>query len=134
MANRNYESLVAGMRERPTIFDAEDVLKKDYKVRFPERSAITLWNTPEISQFRGVQEALDDEEERRHNAQLEQLELRQAANRSETSMPDMEFVAAEVMRSRIAQMQPSVQRAFLQARLEKLRQKEREISNPVSDE
>jgi hypothetical protein len=43
---------------------------------------------------------LDDEEERRHNAQLEQLELRQAANRSETSMPDMEFIAAEVMRSR----------------------------------
>jgi hypothetical protein len=31
-------------------------------------------------------------------------------------------------------MHPSVQRAFLQARLEKLRQKEREISNPVSDE
>jgi hypothetical protein len=46
--NRNYESLVAGMRERPTIFDAEDVLKKDYKVRFPDRRAITLWNTPEI--------------------------------------------------------------------------------------
>ena len=43
---------------------------------------------------------MDDEEERRHNAQLEQLELRRAANASETSMPDMEFVAAEVMRSR----------------------------------
>jgi hypothetical protein len=98
--NRNYESLVAGMRERPTIFDAEDVLRKDYKVRFPDRRAITLWNTPEISQFRGVQEAHDDMEERVHNAQLEQMELRRAANRSETSMPDMEFVAAEVMRSR----------------------------------
>jgi hypothetical protein len=98
--NRNYESLVAGMRERPTIFDAEEVLRKDYKVRFPDRRAITLWNTPEISQFRGVQEGMDDEEERRHNAQLEQLELRRAANASETSMPDMEVVAAEVMRSR----------------------------------
>jgi hypothetical protein len=31
-------------------------------------------------------------------------------------------------------MHPSVQRAFLQARLEKLRQKEREIRTPVSDE
>ena len=39
-----------------------------------------------------------------------------------------------LLRSRIAQMQPSVQRAFLQARLEKLREKEREIHNPVSDE
>ena len=134
MANRNYESLVAGMRERPTIFDAEDVLKKDYKVRFPDRRAITLWNTPEISQFRGVQEAHDEMEERQRNAQLEQIARRQAANRSETSMPDLEFVASEVMRSRIAQMQPSVQRAFLQARLEKLREKEREIRNPVSDE
>jgi len=98
--NRNYESLVAGMRERPTIFDAEDVLKKDYKVRFPDRRAITLWNTPELSQFRGVQEAHDEMEERVHNAQLEQMELRRAAASSETSMPDMEFVAAEVMRSR----------------------------------
>ena len=39
-----------------------------------------------------------------------------------------------LLRSRIAQMQPSVQRAFLQARLEKLREKEREIRTPVSDE
>jgi hypothetical protein len=39
-----------------------------------------------------------------------------------------------LLRSRIAQMHPSVQRAFMQARLEKLRQKEREIRNPVSDE
>ena len=40
----------------------------------------------------------------------------------------------QLLRSHIAQMQPSVQRAFLQARLEKLREKEREIRNPVSDE
>ena len=40
----------------------------------------------------------------------------------------------QLLRSHIARMQPSVQRAFLQARLEKLREKEREIRNPVSDE
>ena len=68
--NRNYESLVAGMRHQPTIFDAEDVLKKDYKVRFPDRRAITLWSTPELSQFRGIHEAHDEMEERVHNAQL----------------------------------------------------------------
>jgi hypothetical protein len=39
-----------------------------------------------------------------------------------------------LLRSRIAQMHPSVQRTFLHARLEKLRQKEREVRNPVSDE
>ena len=100
MKNRSYESLVAGMRERPTIFDAEAVLKKDYKVKFPDRRAITLWNTPEISQFRGVQEALDDEEERRNNAQLEQLELHKVARETETSVPDMTFVVDELRRGR----------------------------------
>ena len=40
----------------------------------------------------------------------------------------------QLLRSRIARMHPSVQRAFLQARLQKLREKEREIRSPVSDE
>ena len=40
----------------------------------------------------------------------------------------------QLLRSRIAQLLPSVQRAFLQARLEKLREKEREIRNPVSED
>jgi hypothetical protein len=40
----------------------------------------------------------------------------------------------QLLRSRIAQMHPSVQRAFLQARLEKQREKGREIRTPVSDE
>ena len=43
----------------------------------------------------------------------------------------------QLLRSHIARMHPSVQRAFLQARLEKLREKEREIRNErkqVSDD
>jgi hypothetical protein len=96
--NYSYEGLA--MRQAPTIFDAEEVLKKDYKIRFPDRRAIMLWNTPELSQFRGIQEDHDDMEERMHNAQLEQLELRRAARTSDTNMVDMEFVAAEVQRSR----------------------------------
>jgi hypothetical protein len=40
----------------------------------------------------------------------------------------------QLLRSRIAQLLPSVQRAFLQARLDKLREKEREIRNPVSED
>ena len=100
MPNRSYESLAAGMRVVPTIFDAEEVLKRDYKIRFPDRRAITLWNTPELSQFRGIMEDHDAMEERMHNAQLEQMELRQAARTSETALPDMEFVAAEAMRAR----------------------------------
>ena len=42
----------------------------------------------------------------------------------------------QLLRSHIARMHPSVQRAFLQARLEKLREKEREsrTRNPASDD
>jgi hypothetical protein len=40
----------------------------------------------------------------------------------------------QLLASRIAQMHPSVQKAFLQARLEKLREKERAIRTPVPDE
>jgi len=76
MKERSYEGLVAGMRERPTIFDEEEVLRKDYPLKLPDRRAITMWNTPEISQFRGVQEEMDAEEERLYNAQVEHLEIR----------------------------------------------------------
>jgi hypothetical protein len=40
----------------------------------------------------------------------------------------------QLLRSRIAQMHPSVQRASLQARLEKLTEQERQVRTPVSDE
>jgi len=90
MKERSYEGLVAGMRERPTIFDAEEVLRKDYKVKFPDRRAITMWNTPEISQFRGVQEEMDEEEERRYNAQVEHLEIRREGRQNETATPEMD--------------------------------------------
>jgi hypothetical protein len=40
----------------------------------------------------------------------------------------------QLLSSRIAQMHPSVQRAFLQARPEKLREKERAIRTPEPDE
>ncbi len=103
MKERSYEGLVAGMRERPTIFDAEEVLRKDYKVRFPDRRAITLWNTPEISQFRGVQEEMDEEEERRYNAQVEKLEINRAGRENETATPEMDFLASELQRGRQSQ-------------------------------
>ena len=100
MKERNYEALVAGMRERPTIFDAEETIRKDYPLKLPDRRYITLWNTPEISQFRGVQESLDEEAERRHNAAIQQLEIQKTARDMDVSTPDMQFVADELQRQR----------------------------------
>ena len=61
-AGPTYEHLAAKMREAPTFAVAEDVIKKDYPLKLPSRRSIQLWNTPEISQFRGYQEDLDVEE------------------------------------------------------------------------
>ena len=51
----SYEVLVAGMREKPTFALAEDLVKRDHPLKLPSRRFIQLWNTPEISQFRGYQ-------------------------------------------------------------------------------
>ncbi len=79
MKERNYESLRAGMREVPTITDAEEVIRTQGKIKLPDRRAITLWDSREMSQFRGMGEDLEKAEERRHVAQVEHLEARQAA-------------------------------------------------------
>ena len=100
---RSYEGLAAGMRERPTIFGAEEVLRKDYPLKLPDRRAITMWNTPEISQFRGVQEEMDEEEERRYNAQVERLEINREGRQNDTATPEMDFLASELQRSRQSQ-------------------------------
>ncbi len=77
MKERDYESLRA-MRVVPTITTAEEVIRTQPKIQLPDRRAITLWNSPELSQFRGVSEGMNGEEERRHVAQAAQLDVRQA--------------------------------------------------------
>ena len=67
----SYEKLVSGLREKPTFAVAEDVIKKDYKLKLPDRRYIQLLNTPEISQFRGYQEDLDENEKHRDQHERE---------------------------------------------------------------
>ena len=62
MAPNNYAELSAKMREKPTFGVAEEVIKKDFPLKLPNRTFINLWNTPEISQFRGYQDDLDEPE------------------------------------------------------------------------
>ncbi len=91
MKERDYESLRA-MRVAPTITTAEEVIRTQPKIKLPDRRAITLWNSPELSQFRGVSEGLNEEEERRHVAQAAQLDVRQAARAGGVPQPDIAFM------------------------------------------
>ncbi len=92
MKERNYEALMAGMRKVPTITDAEELIRNQPKIKLPDRRSIALWNSPELGQFRGVSEDLDAAEERRHKAQLEQLEIKKASRDGDVAVPDMNFV------------------------------------------
>jgi len=71
----SYSEFAAKMRERPTFAVAEKVLQQDYKLKLPNRTFIQLFNTPEISQFRGYQNELDEAEKRRQTLQKERMEI-----------------------------------------------------------
>ena len=58
------------------------------------RRSIQLPNTPEISQFRGYQESLDDDERRRHVMRVEREELHHTARETQNSNADPHPAAA----------------------------------------
>ncbi len=67
----------------------------------PSRRSLQLWDTPEISQFRGYQGSLDESEARWHTAQVEQLDLRQAAREARSAeMPNMEIIGEKLTQQR----------------------------------
>lgn len=90
----NYEELAAQrMRPRPSLTSAEEVIKKDFPLKLPNRTHIRLWNTPEVSQFRGYQENADEREERLHIIRAEQEVIGQQARiASDGGMPEMHIV------------------------------------------
>ena len=93
MAPNNYAELSAKMREKPTFGVAEEVIKKDFPLKLPRRTFINLWNTPEISQFRGYQDDLDESEKRRSQAQREKQDIGVAARAAGAQvLPDMNIV------------------------------------------
>ena len=86
----SYTEMAAKMRERPTFAVAEKVLQQDYKLKLPSRTFIRLWNTPEISQFRGYQNDLDESEKRRQTLQRERLDIGAATREAGMHLyPDM---------------------------------------------
>lgn len=89
---KDYATLAARMREKPTFASAEEVIKKDYPLKLPSRTFIHLWNTPEISQFRGYQEDLDKDEENKEKHEKEKIEINHAAREAGTPTVDMSIV------------------------------------------
>ncbi len=53
MKERNYEAPVAGMHKKETCEGAEEVIKKDFKLKLPDRRYIHMRNSPEIALCRG---------------------------------------------------------------------------------
>ena len=81
------------MRHRPTIFDAEEILKKDYPLKLPDRRYIHMYNSPELSQFRGVQTNLNDFEEKQAKAVAEGALIRQIGREQGHNTVDITAVA-----------------------------------------
>jgi hypothetical protein len=88
---RDYTTLAARMRERPSFATAEETLKKDYPLKLPDRRYIQLWNTPEISQFRGVQDEIEAAEDHRDQYEKEKAEIRQVARETGVHTPDIDM-------------------------------------------
>ena len=89
----SYAELAAKMHVQPTFAVAEDVLKKDYPLKLPNRRFIQLYNSPQISQIRGYQEGLDLAEQKREQHAREKIEIRQAVREGGGgSVPEMDMV------------------------------------------
>ena len=87
----NYEVLSSKLRVKPTFTSAEEVIRKDFKLKLPDRRYIHIWNTPEISAFRGYH-LLDETEERKHDAAVTRLEIQQTARQTNEPSMDAEIV------------------------------------------
>ena len=92
MKERKDEALVAGMTKKETFEGAEAVMKNDFKLKLPDRRHIHMWNSPEISQFRGVQELMDKQEATRGVVEQEKADIRRVAREEDVPMPDMSSV------------------------------------------
>ena len=93
MKERNLEALTANMRKAPTFASAEEVIRRDYPLKLPARNWLQLWNTPELSQFRGVVEDNEAHEQRRIAIQQEKHIIHQVAH--DAPMPDVEHEARQ---------------------------------------
>jgi hypothetical protein len=98
---KTYEELAAkALPPVPTLTQAEEVIKRDFPLKLPARTFIRLWNTPETSQFRGVQESLDEEARNREDAEQERIEIRRAAREAGATTVDASLLHDALIQQR----------------------------------
>ena len=93
MKSRNLETLTAGMLKKLSWADIEETIKKDRKVKLPDRRALTLWNGFDLSRFRGVEDDWEAEEDRIQNVQKRQAEVRAVAREGGGNVVELGHVA-----------------------------------------
>ena len=71
----------------------DETIRKDPKVKLPDRRALTLWNGFDLSRFRGVEDDWEAEEDRIRNVQERQAEVRAAAREGGGNVVDLGHVA-----------------------------------------
>ncbi len=98
--NFEYETLVEGLRKVPTFEIAEAIARKDFPLKLPERKWLTIFNSSEISQFRGIQSDMDATAMNRNKVDSEKNAINRAAHDANVSTPDMTFVHEVVNQQR----------------------------------
>jgi hypothetical protein len=95
-----YDALVEGLRREPTFEIAEAIAKKDFPLKLPNRKWLTIFNSAELSQFRGIQEEMDNAAQARNKIDRDKNAVNKAAQYADVSTPDMTFVHEAANRER----------------------------------
>ena len=96
----NYNDLVEGLKQEPTFAIADAIAKKDFPLKLPDRKYLTIYNSAEVSQFRGIQEEMDETAKQRNKVETDKASINRAASDANISTPDMTFVNDAVNQQR----------------------------------
>ena len=88
----SYQALVAGMRHKPTIFDMDAEMRKGFYVKPPDYRWLQMWNSAELTSFRGVDENLQELEESRQRYALQHEEMKRLGREQGVNQPDLQHV------------------------------------------
>ena len=90
MKSRDLETLTANMH---TAYTWAGIDEKQPKIKLPDRRALMLWNSFDLSHFRASEENWEDWELQKDEITKRNLEARQVARDTGTNMTDLGFVA-----------------------------------------
>jgi len=104
MKSRDLETLTANMHTAYTWAAIDEDIAKQPKIKLPDRRALMLWNSFDLSHFRASEENWEDWELQKDEITKRNLEARQVARDTGTNMTDLGFVA-EAMQQQQRQQQ-----------------------------